>query len=211
MLSLITKGTLACVEILSVRHVLQRCLFHIIAGSLPALALFLLPKLVVLIALAVATIILLLFEMIRLRITSLNEWFYCFFAPLLRKEEKNKITGSSYLLMGSLATVLVFPQDIAALAILFAALGDPVATLAGVWKGHTRLWGRSIEGNIACFIACLCIGVLVAILIGEPSLVVAVSGAILATVFQALPLKLNDNLVIPFLSAAGMMVVNIFV
>ena len=205
-----TKGTLACVEVISVRHVLKRCLFHIVAGSFPALALFLLPKFVVLIALAAATIILLLFETIRMRITSLNEWFYCFFAPLLREEEKKKITGSSYLLLGCLATVLVFPQDIAALAILFAAVGDPVATLSGVWKGGTRFWGRSVEGNIACFIVCLCIGVLVAILNDTPSLLVAVSGAVLATIFQALPIKLNDNLVIPFFSAAGMMIINIF-
>ena len=129
----------------------------------------------------------------------------------MRKEEKGRITGSSYLLIGCLATIIVFSQDIAIPAILFAALGDPAATLIGIWKGRTKFWGRSLEGSIACLMVCLCIGVLVAILLGAPSLIVAITGAILATILQALPIRLNDNLIISFFSAAGMMVVSILV
>ncbi len=211
LLGFITSSTLAFMEFTSVRYALNRCLFHIIVGSLPAIALFIFPKLVVLIILVVVTILLLCFEVIRLRVSSLNEWFSSWFAPVLRKEEKVKITGSSYLLIGYLATVLVFPQDIAALAILFASLGDPAATLIGTWKGRIRLWGKSLEGNIACLLICLCMGALFAFLLGTPSLVVAITGAILATIFQALPLRLNDNLIISFGSAASMMIVKILV
>jgi dolichol kinase len=211
LLSLITRSTLAYMEFVAVRHVLKRSLFHIIAGSLPAVALFIFPRLVVQIALAVVTVLLLSFEVVRLRISSLNEWFSSRFAPLLRKEEEGQITGSSYLLVGYLVTVLIFPQSIAALAILFASLGDPAATLIGTWKGRIRLWGKSIEGDVACLIVCLCVGVLIAILLGTPSLIVVITGAILATIFQALPLRLNDNLIISFVSAAGMMVVSILV
>lgn len=192
-------------------HTLYRGLFHIIAGSLPAIALLFFPRFWVQIGLTAATILFLSFEAARLRIPSLNKWFSTWAAPLLRQEEHHKFTGSSYLLVGYLITALVFPQDIATLAILFASLGDPVATIVGVWKGRIRIWNKSIEGNIACFLVCLFIGFLVAIARGNPPLTIAIPGALIATLFQALPLRLNDNLTISIGSAAAMVIIRILI
>ncbi len=189
----------------SVSHALSRGAFHAFLGLAFAAALLLLPRLVVLAALATATVGLLIFEAARLRVPSLRRWFSALFAPLLRKEEEDKLTGSSYFLIGCLITALAFPQHIAALAILFLSFGDPAATVVGIWKGHRKLWGRSVEGDIACLIVCILVGTLAATILENPSLIVAIVGAIFATLFQALPLRLNDNLTIPLGSATAMM------
>jgi glycerol-3-phosphate acyltransferase PlsY len=192
-------------ESVSIRHALSRGAFHAFLGLAFAAALLLLPRLLVLAALATATVGLLIFEAARLRVPSLRRWFSAWFAPLLRKEEEDKLTGSSYFLIGCLLTAVTFPKDITCLAILFLSFGDPTATVVGIWKGRKKLWGRSVEGDIACLIVCILIGTLVAIILENPTLIVAIVGAIFATLFQALPLRLNDNLTIPLGSATAMM------
>lgn len=198
-------------ERMSLRRTLYRGLFHIIAGSLPAIALLVLPRLWVQIVLATVTILFLLFEVARLRLPALNKRFSAWLAPLLRTEEQHKFTGASYLLVGYLVTVLVFPQNIAMLAVLFASLGDPVATMIGTWKGRNKIWGKSIEGTMACLLVCLAIAVIVATTISKPPLLVAIAGAIIATVLEVLPLRLNDNLTISIGSAAAMMLVSVLI
>ncbi|GAI06960.1 unnamed protein product [marine sediment metagenome] len=52
-------------------------------------------------------------------------------------------------------------------------------------------------------------GTLVATILENQPLVVTIAGAVLATLFQALPPRLNDNLTIPLGSAAAMIVISI--
>ena len=196
-------------ESASIRQALRRGAFHAVLGATFATALLLLPQLLVHAALAIATVGFLIFEAIRLRVPSLRRWFSALFAPLLRKEEEDDFTGSSYFLIGCLLTALAFPQNIACLAILFLSFGDPAATVVGIWKGHRKLWGRSAEGDIACLIVCMLVGILFAVILKNPPLIVAIVGAIFATLFQALPLRLNDNLTIPLGSTAAMMALSI--
>mgnify|MGYP005858673593 CR=1 FL=1 len=199
-------------ELMSLRRTLYRGVFHIVAGSLPAIALLILPQLWAQIVLTAVTILLLLFEVARLRLPSLNKWFAAWSAPLLRLEEQHKFTGASYLLVGYLITVLVFPPDIAKLAVLFASLGDPAATIIGTWKGNNKMiWGKSVEGTAACLLVCLAMGVTVTTTLNNPPLLIGTTGAIVATLFEALPLRLNDNLTISIGSAAVMMLVSVLI
>jgi len=166
------------VKAASIYHAFGRGIFHAVVGLASATSLFFFPRLVVLTALAVVTVAFLTFEAARLRAPSLKQRFSVWFAPLLRAEEESKFTGSSYFLIGCLMSVLVFPRDIAILAIIFLSVGDPSATIVGMWKGRTRLWGRSVEGDVACLIVCLLAGVLVAGVLQNPPLIVAIVGAV---------------------------------
>ena len=111
---------------------------------------------------------------------------------------------------GCLLTVLVFPREIAALAIVFLALGDPAAAVVDAWKGNARLWRKSLWGDLACIAVCLLAATLVAIFFREPRLAVAITGGIFAGIFQAVPLRLNDNLTIPIGSALAMAIAGLF-
>jgi dolichol kinase len=203
------KVTIGSMEPVSVRHALARGAVHATIGLVIVAALFLFPRFVVLALLAAATIVLLSLDAARLRLPSLKQWCSVWLAGLLRQEEENDLTGASYLLLGSLITLVAFPRDIACLAIVFLSLGDPTATVIGTWRGRIKLWDKSLEGYIACLIICLLVGVLVAAIWGNPPLVVAIIGAIFASIFEGLPLRLNDNLTIPIGSALAMTLVNI--
>ena len=207
--NLTAKVTLSPMKSASIRHAARRGAFHAVIGLAVVAALFFLPRFTVVAALAVVTAGFLSLEAARLYVPSLNKYFSVWFASLLREEERSKLTGSSYFLIGCLITVLAFRQDIATLAILFLSLGDPTATVVGMWKRRVRLWGKSIEGNIACLTVCLFTGIPVATILENLTLTVAIVGAVFATLFQALPLRLSDNLTIPLGSAITMTVTSI--
>ncbi len=192
-----------------VYHALRRGSFHALVGIACVLALLYLPRVAMLLALASVTAAFIALEVARLRIPSLKRRFSAWFACLLREKEFSKPTGSGYFLVSCLITVLVFPQEIAALAILFLSLGDPSATIVGTWKGHTRLWGKSLEGNAACLGVCLFVAIIFCVILQRPPLAVALAGALVATFVQALPVRLNDNLTIPIISAVAMLAVSI--
>lgn len=196
-------------EPMSLRRALRRGIFHALAGLACVLALIFFPRLAMLIALGVVTAAFLSLEIARLRIPSINRHFSMWFASLLRKEELGKPTGSGYFLVSCLITVLAFPQNIAVLAILFLSLGDPAATVVGMWKGRTRLWGRSIEGNSAFLGVCLLVAVLISTNQHGPPLTVAAVGAVAASVIQLLPIPVNDNLTIAIGSALAMLIASI--
>lgn len=192
-------------EFRPVQHALVRGAFHAAIGLVAATLLFLYPRLIVISALAVVTVAFLCLEIARLRIPRLRQYFASWFSPLLRQEEENKLTGSSYFLIGSLITAILFPRDIALLAVLFLSFGDPAASVVGTWKGRTRLWDKTLEGDIACLVICLLIGAIASVILKNPPLVIAIVGAVLATFIQALPLRLDDNITIPVTSSAGML------
>lgn len=194
---------------LSLRHALRRGAFHAFIGSALGLALFFSPQVAVVVGLAAVTAIFLSFEVMRLGLPSLNRWFVRWFAPLLRREEGTGLTTSSYFLAGCMITVLAVPKHIAVPAILFVALGDPAATAIGLWKGHIRPWRRSVEGHIACLVVCLLVGSLLACTLEGLSLTVAIVGAVSATLFEALPIPLDDNFTIPVGSAAAMVITSL--
>ena len=88
-------------------------------------------------------------DLIRLRIAGLNRLFVRWLAPLLKQDEDLKITGASYMLAAALIAFLVFDQQIAVLALLFLALGDPAAALVGSKTPGPRLYDKSPGGTAA--------------------------------------------------------------
>ena len=193
---------------IALRRALSRGAFHAFTGSTIVIGLLCWDKVALLIALGAATALFLIFEAARLQFPSLNQRFLDWFAPLLRKEESARPTGSSYFLFACLITALAFPRHISAPAILFLSVGDPAATVVGVWRGRVRLWGKSLEGNAACLIICFLVAILLVLTLDGLSLKVALVGAAVATLFQALPRTLNDNLTIPMGSAACMRLIS---
>ena len=192
----------------SIRYTLFRGAFHVLIGSLLVVMVLLLSRLVASIILTSLTAVLLIFELVRLHVPLINRIFLRWFAPLIRSKEKATLTGSSYFLAGCLITVLVFPSYIAASAILFLSLGDPIAAWIGTSSGGVRFWGKTIEGHLACFSICLISAGLLSVILEDLTFTVALVGAVVATVLQALPLPVNDNFSIPLGSAAAMALTN---
>ena len=185
---------------------LSRGLFHI-CGCLacPVAALFL-PRVVILSSLGAVVFIFLGFEWLRLRVPAVNKWFLTYFKILLREEERSRLTGASYVIISSLVAFLAFPRDVAIVALSFLAVGDALGTIIGTRLGRRKLFGKTLEGDLACFLACLAIGFIFHRIGLDVSLLAIVVGALSATLMEALPLPINDNLTIPLFAGVVMTV-----
>ncbi len=163
---------------------------------------------------AVTTIIFLLVDFLRLRTTSVKSVFIVLFGSLLRRKEFTSLTGGSYLMLASLVCMLIFgigPEGrvsgVFIAAISFLALGDTAAAIVGLSLGRVKIFRKSLEGTLAGLLVCVGVAWVVAILPGlDFPLGIGILGAVSASVVEALPIEVNDNVVIPLLSGTVMMV-----
>ena len=193
-----------------VHSALIRGVFHTCIGLVFVITLLFTSRFTASLALVFIAAVFITIEVVRLHIPAVNQRFLRWFALILRDREATAITGSSYFLVGCAITAAAFPVYITAPAILFMAVGDPTAALIGIWQGRIRFWGKSMEGHMACFAACLLCGWIMAATQDDLTLAVATVGAITATLVQALPLPVNDNLTMPVAGAVAMAITNIY-
>ena len=105
------------------------------------------------------------------------------------------VMGPVTLGLGALLALLLYPSPAAAIGIYALAFGDSLAGLVGKFfsKWHPSfLYGKSIEGSMACFAA-----VFVSAYAVSSSFHIAAVAAFTAMCVEALPLEDYDNLVLP--------------
>jgi dolichol kinase len=185
-------------------RVLARALVHASLGIFIAVAVRLFPRTGVVAAAAVLTALFILVEFVSFVLPPCRRWLCRQFSLLMRPEEEQRVTGATYFLIGATATLLLFPADVAAMAVLFLALGDPVASAVGRWLGPARVRTKNVEGHLACLAVCLLLTAVMAVWSVPPGFAVGAAGAVAATLAQALPWRVNDNVTIPIVSAAVM-------
>jgi dolichol kinase len=139
-------------------------------------------------------------EAARLRIPSLNRRLIEAFGGLHRSKEETRPSGIFWSLAGCFLAALLIPEpDIARTAMLYLAVGDGLAGLAGGKWGHARLGLKSLEGSLACFLGCWVVGSLSLASSSRPEVL---AGALAATAWEALAPPPDDNLTLPL--AAGL-------
>ncbi len=158
------------------------------------------------------TVIFIIIDYIRLHIGSIKKMFLLLFGQLLRRSELSSLTGGSYLLLASLVAILIFPDaGVYMAAISFLVIGDTVAALFGLRFGKTRLFRKTVAGTVACLVSCLLIAYILSRLPNKSlSFSIGAIGAFTATLVEALPVEVNDNVVIPILSGAVMQLCTLF-
>lgn len=156
---------------------------------------------------------LLVFEILRLEHRTFKRFFWNFFGTVLRKHERSDFTGATYLLVSSMICISLFPKDIAFISLSFLAIGDTLAAIVGISLGKRKLpkSKKSIEGSLACFIGTF----VFAMFFLNPQKyaipLIALAGAIAATIAESSRIAIDDNVKIPIFSGLVMIVVNIFV
>jgi len=175
------------------------------------------------------TLTVLLIDIIRLKFPRINERFMTAFRVLLRAKEVSTLTGSTYFLIAASIIFIFCDKAIAAIALAFAAVGDPIAGIVGERWGTMKMsseeqktcrtpkfcrnlrfrWmrGKSWQGNLACFVACLIVGGVLAT-VTQVALWIVVMGAMCAATVEFVSLPINDNLTIPLVSAGVMNLVH---
>ncbi len=178
---------------------LGRKLVHL-ASSLIPLGYWLAGRDNTIIVLGVMTIGLLSAEVLRTSTAWGRRYYRRIFGGLTRSIEAERFTGATFVFLGALPAVVLFPPTVAILAMLFMSLGDSAAALVGIRYGRLRIGNKTLEGTAACFIVCLAIA-----LAGGLPVSVALAGAATATLAELVPWGIiNDNVAIP-LFAGGVM------
>jgi len=181
-----------------------RKLWHLVGGSFfPILALFI-SKGALLLTLGVITGIFIIWEIARFASPSVNRWMMSHLGVILKEEERHRLTGTTYLLLSSLAVFLLFEKYVAITSLLFLSVGDLMATVIGGKFGRRIVFNKSLEGSCTCLASCLLIGVVMTRVSPAIVMPVAIAGAVSATIVELLPIPIDDNLTIPIFSAGIM-------
>jgi len=130
---------------------------------------------------------------------------------ILREREHKRLTGACFFSLGCTMTIAISPPSIAMASILFLVLGDMSAAIIGVSFGGDKVLAKlgregkkSMEGSTAMFCVCFVVGcsMFAGIHLREYPVFFGAFAATLTELYE--PLRLNDNLTIPFFASLAM-------
>jgi dolichol kinase len=183
---------------------LQRRVFHMVAASLfPTLFLFV-PRTPLLVAAIALTVTVIAGEALRFKVPAVNRWLTRKVRVLMKEREHGVVFGSTYVLIATTVVIGVMDRSIAPLALFFLAFGDPAAAFIGERWGRHRFGKGTIEGSLAFLGAALAIGAVLLATRLDTTVPVMVVGVFTATIVEALPEWLDDNLTVPLAGGGAM-------
>lgn len=148
-------------------------------------------------------------EQIRINYPELSSKVKIINKYLFRAEESLKESAGVPYVMGLLLTLISFPKVVALVAIYTLAVADPLSAIIGIKYGKTKVVShKSVEGSLAFFFSSLIITFLVffwwssylKIMLG-PVILLSFLTALSTSLFEMIPLRLDDNLTIPLFTA----------
>jgi dolichol kinase len=145
-------------------------------------------------------IVALAIEVVRLHHPGTRSLFRHFFGELLRGHEDASLLGSTYHVIACLLTIHLFSKPVAVLALGFLIVGDTFAAIVGKWLGRIRIYGKTLEGAAAMFAICFAMSLVTP---GMP-VPVGLVGAVVATIFELIPIPLDDNFRVPLSAGFAM-------
>jgi len=126
---------------------------------------------------------------------------------MFRAEEQLKESAGVPYVMGLLLTLISFPKVVALVAIYTLAVADPMSAIIGIKYGKTKIVShKSLEGSLAFFIATFVVSFLVFLWWTNSLMLGTITAAsfliaLIASGFEMIPLRLDDNLTIPLFTA----------
>jgi dolichol kinase len=136
----------------------------------------------------------------------LNRLLWRLLPTTFRDWEEDEVLGSTWLVIGALASMVLWGQDVGGTSVLFLAWGDPTAELLGKhWGGVAK--GKTVGGSVGCLAACLLAG-LVGVGVGGMNPWAALVGAVVATAVERWSPPPDDNVWMPILSGLACIVVH---
>ncbi len=150
-------------------------------------------------------VLLLLLEVERIRLDHHKSAFVALLNNMLRRKEKDNISGVVFMVASSIIAFSAFDYWVALTAMLMTVFGDMSAALFGRAFGKKRIYRhKTWVGTLAAFIANFLVGLLVI----PQFAMVYLPMAVVATAVELFTHKLDDNLTVPlFAGFVGQMIV----
>jgi diacylglycerol kinase (CTP) len=155
-------------------------------------------------------------DFIRARSPKLNKVVLTVAGPLMRRSEREGMSGLPFYALGASLSLFLFSKDIAVLSIMFLVFSDPLSSFFGVLYGKDKILpNKSLQGAVAGFFTCYLITlfyVMNSATLGNHLLVFSVVAGIIGTLSELVSaFNIDDNLSIPVLSGLGLTLLNHFV
>ena len=123
-------------------------------------------------------------------------------------EKKGSITGATWVFVGSLLSIIIVPSPFCIIALFFLSVGDTFAAIIGIKYPYFKIGEKTLSGSIACFIACLGVGLTFNKII---DIEILIFGALVASIVELISFNINDNVSIPLVSGCAMYMVSIMI
>ncbi len=201
--------------VLPYRVELQRKAIHLGALVLP-LAILAFPRPVVLWGLGVLAVFAVALDVARQRVPAVRRLLVDrVFGWMMRPEEIPPVggpivlNGAAWMCVSAAFCAWLFPPGMAAAALAMLMVGDGAAAVVGRRFGRTKWPGspKSVEGSAAYAVTAFLMGLAVTLWPGVGLTAgVCTVGALVGAAVEAVPVPLNDNVRVPFLSGLAMLV-----
>lgn len=165
-------------------------------------------------------------EIFRMRVSVFSKWFSDSFSSMMRAEEKNQLTGATYVVGGSVICSLISLHSekaavCAFLCLTLFILGDAAAAVIGKAVGRIKVGQKTVEGALGCFLLCAFIAGLIFPSLpyfkefwgGEISFFQIIFISALVSILEFFPIRwnkfvLNDNLYVPGITSLVAIIIN---
>ncbi len=136
--------------------------------------------------------------------------------PLMRRSEKEGMTGLPFYALGCSLSLYFYDRDIAILSIMFLVFSDPISSFFGVLYGKDKILpNKSLQGAVAGFFTCYLICLFYTMntsTIGTHILTFSIISGLIGSSSELISaFNVDDNLTIPVLSGLGMTLLNHFI
>jgi diacylglycerol kinase (CTP) len=153
------------------------------------------------------------FDFIRARSPYFNHHFVKWMGPLMRRSERDGVTGLPFYALGVSLSLFFFSRDIAIVSSMFLVFSDPLSSFFGILYGKDKILpNKSLQGAVAGFFTCYLITLFYAMnssSLGVDLLIFAIIAGIIGSASELVSaFNIDDNLTIPVLSGLGLTLVN---
>jgi dolichol kinase len=199
--------------VISYRAELQRKALHLLALVLP-IGLLIAGRETALLVLVPLALVAVALDIGRQRVPALHAFIRRYFSSIMRPEEQPGLgeplvfNGAVWMCVSAALCAALFPPAVAAAALVMIMIGDGAAAVVGRRFGRTRYpWSpKSVEGSAALALTAFASAVPIAVLFpAELSVTACAVGAVVSAVAEALPIPINDNIRVPLLAGAAML------
>jgi glycerol-3-phosphate acyltransferase PlsY len=166
-------------------------------------------KIDTLVLIGVVVLLFLALDLLRLFSKNINVFFFEKIKKLYKSKEYQRFSSITLFLVASFLTVLLFEKPIAILAVSFIIFGDFFSKFFGLHFGRTEIFDKSLQGCLAHLCGCLISGYIFLHYFSFP-VPIFLTGAVVATIVECLPLGIDDNFSVGLISASTMYVFQLF-
>lgn len=155
-------------------------------------------------------------DMLRARFKPLNNLVLMVMGPLMRRSEREGMSGLPFYALGTALSLFFYQKDIAILSIMFLVFSDPLSSFFGVLYGKDKILpNKSLQGAVAGFFTCYLITLFYSMntaALGTDLLIFSLVAGIIGSASELISaFNIDDNLTIPVVSGLGMTLLNHFI